>query len=159
MDDKTRRPRGFVTSQRTPEAEELLPGASSPPDIKNQDGEQARIAWAYIFVTRDGDIGYSIPVCPFCGFEHTHGGYAPFDPRNGEGGRASHCFQAPRKRWGSFCEGTYDLRLARGPARFAPGAARSHRAQRTMNYLRSIGIGALSETIPSTSRELRWRWL
>jgi hypothetical protein len=131
---KIPRPHGFVTSQRAAGSEELLPGASNSPDTKEQDGEQARIAWAHIFVTRYGDIGYWIPVCPFCGFEHAHGGYAPFDPRKTHGWRASHCFQAPRKCWGSFREGTYELRFARGPTRFAPGAARLPRAQRTMSY-------------------------
>jgi hypothetical protein len=137
---------------------EFLGRPSNPPDINKQDYEQAPIAWAHIFVTRFGEVGYWIPVCPFCGFEHAHGGYAAFDPRNAQGLRISHCFQAPRKFWGSFSEGTYDLRLARGPARFAPGAAQSPRAQRTMNYLRSIGIETSNETIASTSRELRWRW-
>jgi hypothetical protein len=158
MHDQKPRPHGSVTSQRAAGSEELLRGASNSPDINNQGYEQVPIAWAHIFITRFGHVGYWIPVCPFCWFEHAHGGDAPFDPRQKEGWRCSHCFQAPRKYWELATEGTYYLKLVPGPARFAPGAARSRRAQLTMNYLRSIGIETSNETISSSSHELRWRW-
>ena len=153
MHNEKPRPHGSVTSQRAAGSEELFRGASNPPDINKQDYRQVPIAWAHIFVTRFGGVGFWIEVCPFCGFEHAHSGYTPFDLLNAQGWRYSHCTY-----WGSISDGVYDLRLIPSPARFAPGAVRSPKAQRTMDCLRSIGIETSSETIPCTSRELQRKW-
>jgi hypothetical protein len=151
----------------TPSNQRGLPGgdmeefgdASNPTNIKTKEQRQEAIAWAHVFVTRFGDVGYWIPICPLCEFEHTHGGFAPFDPRLELSWLLSHCHQAPRKQWGLIEPGVYLLRLAPGPARFAPGAAHSRQAKATMDYLRSIGIETSNQTIPSTWPPSRWRWL
>ena len=131
--------------------------------VEGQAHEKVPIAWVHIFVSRLGRIGYWLPACPFCGFEHTHGAYEPFDPRTAvgiNGRRASHCHQAPLSLdWDSTREGTYRLMLAAGVARFAPGAIRSRRAKHAMRFLQSLGIETSNETIPSAWPLSRWRWL
>jgi len=49
-------------------------------------------ALAELFVTRDGNYGWRIPECPWCGGEHIHGGGdIDSDPRTALGHRAEHC--------------------------------------------------------------------
>jgi hypothetical protein len=130
------------------------------------------IAEAHIFVSRLGRIGYWIARCPMCGYEHVHGGYAPFDPRERQGfpkfqvnlrgphslgWRAPHCHHAPRSDTHED-EDEYELMLAAGPARFAPGAEHSRRAKRTMDYLRSIGVPVSNDLLPSSNKPSWWRW-
>jgi hypothetical protein len=132
---------------------------------KGQADEEA-IAWAHIFVSRLGKVGYWLPACPFCGCEHVHGGYKPFDPRKRQGfakfqtnlrgeqslgWRGPHCHEGPQ-------QGEYELILAAGPARFAPGAKRSRAARSTMAYLRSIGVDVSDKILPSAKEHSWWRW-
>jgi hypothetical protein len=128
---------------------------------------------AHIFVSRLGRIGYWIACCPMCGYEHVHGGYAPFDPRQRQGfakfqvnlkgpqslgWRAPHCHQAPRSDTHEGDGHEYELMLAAGPARIAPGAENSRRAKRTMDYLRSIGVRVSNDILPSANKLSWWRW-
>jgi hypothetical protein len=128
------------------------------PSEQAQDAAAGSIAWADIFVSRLGRIGYWIRQCPACGFEHAHGGFPLFDPRLEVGWRGDHCHQAPREAWGLVEPRPYELQLAAEPARFAPGAEHSRRAKRTMGYLRSIGVETSSQTIPSSWSPSWWRW-
>lgn len=125
---------------------------------QEQDSAAEPIAWADIFVSRLGRIGYWIRQCPACGFEHAHGGFPLFDPRLELGWRGDHCHQAPRKEWASIEPRPYQLALAPGPARLAPSAERSRRAKRTMDFLRSIGIETSDESIPSAWPRSWWMW-
>jgi hypothetical protein len=125
---------------------------------QEQDAAAAPIAWADIFVSRLGRIGYWIRQCPACGFEHAHGGFPPFDPRLELGWRAPHCHQVPRNEWASIEPAPYQLRLAPNPARYAPGAKQSRRAKRIMDYLCSIGIQTSDESIPSAWPRSWWMW-
>jgi hypothetical protein len=141
--------------------------------VEGQAREEGPIALAHIFVSRLGRIGYWLPACSFCGHEHIHGPYPPFDPRerrgyskhqtnltgpNSLGWRGSHCCQSPHNFWCSIREGEYELVLAPGPARFAPGAAGSRRAKDAMQFLQSLGIETSNETIPSELPPSWWRW-
>jgi hypothetical protein len=182
MREKPPRPHGSVTSQRAA-GSEFLGRSSNPqnsqPSRSGQDilsvaapDSLGPIAWTHIFVSRLGRVGYWIACCPICGYEHTHGGYAPFDPREKQGyakvqvnlrgpqslgWRVPHCHQAP---WEAVGHGghEYELMLAAGPARFAPGANRARAARRTLAYLRSLGIETSDATIPSTRPLSWWRW-
>ena len=108
---------------------------------QEQDAAAGPIAWTDAVVSRRGAHGGpGFAECPACGFEHAHGGFPLFDPRIELGWRGDHCLQAPRELWTSIEPKPYQLRLAPGPARFAPGAERSRRAKRAMDFLRSIGI-------------------
>jgi hypothetical protein len=118
----------------------------------------------HLYVSRRGNVGFWIEACPLCGgYEHTHTGcpgFVPFDPRDGvkkhDGWRMPHCGSQSPDGTDSLVE--YRFRLAGTAARFTPGAERSRRARKAMNYLRSIGIATSDETIPS-ARPLRWwRW-
>jgi hypothetical protein len=66
-------------------------------------------------VSRLGHVGLHIERCPFCGCEHVHGGYRPYDIRQAikamDGWRSPGCDQAPDE---------YQLKQAAGPARYAP---------------------------------------
>jgi hypothetical protein len=155
-------------------SEELFRCASKPTDSNSRDPQQQSIAWAHVFVSRLGHVGYWIPQCPLCGNEHVHGGYLPFDPRTRQGfarfqinlsradslgWRAPDCHQAPQRSGREDDGREYELVLATEPARFAPGAARSRCAIGAMAYLRSIGIKTSRQTIPSALSLSRWRWL
>ena len=113
---------------------------------------------ATIHVAWDGHVGLWIPMCPFCGFEHTHGAYPFYDIREAfkaaGGYRSSHCHQMP---WEVPTDaGTYRLTPAPGPARFAPGASRFVRARRAMTLLGVLGIETSKLEIESTAP--RWWW-
>ena len=135
---------------------------SSVQGIITKYGYIVRFAWVRIFVTREGRVGYWIRECPNCGYEHTHGSYPPFDPRefaNGpKGRRAPHCKFHPRSP--SFPGGrdTYELRLVDEPAYLAPGAERSRLAKDTMQYPSNLGIEVSDKTIPSEMPTRSWRW-
>jgi hypothetical protein len=145
----------------------------SAPSEREQGAAPGPMAWAHIFVSRLGKVGYWLPACPFCGCEHVHGGYEPFDPRKRQGfakfqtnlrgeqslgWRGPHCHEGPQHDISADDGREYELMLAAGPARFAPGAARSRLANRTMRFLRSLGIETSHETIPSAWPLPWWRW-
>jgi hypothetical protein len=159
------RPRGSLESQRATGLEEFSQTASGPTNKATtepeQDDHSVPIAWSHIFVSRVGNVGLWIPRCPFCGFEHVHGGYRPYDIRQAfekcDGRRAPHCHQAPLyAAWGTGC--SYQLKHIGGCVRFAPGARRSRAARETTNYLKAIGLETTDETICSNRPIAWWRW-
>jgi hypothetical protein len=132
-----------------------LAHASDPTDNDTEGRRQGPTAWASIFVSRRGNIGYLIHECPYCGYEHIHGGHRPpVDLHRVEGWRAPHCgcWFTPSP------DDEYYLKLRRGPARLAPGAERSRAANDTCAYLRSIGVETSDEVIPSARASSWWRW-
>jgi len=164
MPQKAQRPHGFERNQRAAGLEEFLQSASFPTSNAAAEPKQADhavpAAWAHIFVSKVGIVGLWIPRCPFCGFEHVHGGYPPHDIREAfkklDGWRAPHCHQAPEyAAWGV---GSYQLKHIEGPVRFAPGARSSRAARATMNYLSTIGLETTDETIWSSRPTAWWRW-
>ena len=135
-----------------------LTGASDPTDTNTEGRRQGPIARACIFVSRRGNVEYWISECPYCGYEHIHGGSPPpVDLHRADGWRAPHCgSRTPRIT--PHPDGEYDLKLGPCPARLAPGAERSRAANNTCRYLRSIGIETSDEVIPSAHPRSWWRW-
>ena len=151
MCKKPPRPEALTGANRAADLDELLAATSDPKTSQSLSAPQVLPARVHVFVSRTGRVGYWIPRCPFCGHEHIHGSYEPFDPRSAEGlgWRCSHCDQGG---------GTYELVLAPEPARFAPGAKHSFHAKHTMKWLRSIGMKTSDEVIPSERPCSWWRW-
>jgi hypothetical protein len=125
---------------------------------------RAPIAWASIYVTRLGTMGYWVPQCPYCGLEGVHFAFAPFDPRERRIFARFRHNPAKAKSLGWYlahCSGgwqlEYQLMLAPGPARFAPGAADSGFAKQRMAFVNSLGIEISDETLPSRW-PLSWWW-
>jgi hypothetical protein len=128
------------------------------PDTESEQADcLGAIALAHIFVTRLGRVGLWIPNCPNCGDEHVHGGYPPYDIREGfsaaNGWRAPHCKQITATSVG------YRLTDSGMPARFAPGASRARKAIATMAWLKSIGLPTSGHEISSAKPRVWWRWL
>jgi hypothetical protein len=162
----------FLGRFSNPQNSQLNRSAQDISSVAPPNDDVGPIAWVHIFVSRLGRVGYWIASCPICGHEHVHGGYSdPFDPRKRQGfpkyqvnlrgprslgWRVPHChaWDAP-----AYYYHEYELMLAAGPARFAPGAARSRAAKMAMAYLRSIGVETSNDTIPSSWRGAQWRWL
>jgi hypothetical protein len=69
-----------------------LTGASDSTNTNTEGRRQGPIAWACIFVSRRGNVGYLIPECPYCGYEHIHGGHPPpVDPHIADGWCTRYC--------------------------------------------------------------------
>jgi hypothetical protein len=164
MPQKTPCPPGSLRSQRATGLEEFLQSASVPTSKAITESKQADpsvpIAWAHMFVSRVGHVGVWIPCCPFCGFEHVHGGYPPYDIREAfkacDGRRVPHCHQAPVDVDSPARD--YRLKHIGGPVRLAPGARSSRAARATMSYLNKIGLETCNETICSNRPAAWWRW-
>jgi|ERR1700733_1725342 len=164
MRQKTRRPAARDGANRAAGSENFSKSISNletnTPSSPKQENISPLAIEAHIFVSRCGHVGLWIPCCPFCGYEHTHGGYPVHDIRIAftaqEGWRVPHCGQASPDAYSAA--GEYQLKPALTPARSAPGAEHSRAAKRTMEYLHSLGIKTSNEMLPSAWPLSRWRW-